>query len=65
MRESPAPVNIPTPTPAPDRGGPVACQGGPVAMRMPCVSTSNAYAMCFHEQLLLLRKIAVKSWEKH
>ena len=25
------PLNIPTPTPAPDRGGPVACLGGPVA----------------------------------
>ena len=23
--ESPAPLNIPTPTPAPNRGGPVAC----------------------------------------
>ena len=32
-RESPAPVNLPTPTPAPDRGGPVACRGGPVACR--------------------------------
>ena len=30
-REPPAPLNIPTPTPAPDRGGPVACLGGPVA----------------------------------
>ena len=25
------PLNIPTPTPAPNRGGPVACVGGPVA----------------------------------
>ena len=24
-------LKIPTPTPAPDRGGPVACLGGPVA----------------------------------
>ena len=24
------PLKLPTPTPAPDRGGPVACQGGPV-----------------------------------
>ena len=31
MRESPAPRNIPTPTPAPDRGGPVDCLGCPVA----------------------------------
>ena len=30
VRESPAPLNIPTPTPAPDRGGPVACLSGPV-----------------------------------
>ena len=29
--ESPAPLNIQTPTPAPDRGGAVACLGGPVA----------------------------------
>ena len=27
----PAPLNMPTPTPAPDRGGPVACLSGPVA----------------------------------
>ena len=25
------PLKIPTPTPAPNRGGPVACLGGPVA----------------------------------
>ncbi len=31
--ESPAPLKLPTPTPAPDRGGPVACLGGPV----PCL----------------------------
>ena len=31
IRESPASLNIPTPTPAADRGGPVACLGGPVA----------------------------------
>ena len=29
VRESPAPLNIPIPTPASDRGGPVACIGGP------------------------------------
>ena len=29
VRESPAPLSIPTPTPAPDQGGPVACLGGP------------------------------------
>ena len=29
VKESPAPLNIPTPTPAPDRGGPVARLGGP------------------------------------
>ena len=33
-RESPAPLNIPTPTRAPDRGGPVACLGGPVTLRL-------------------------------
>ena len=31
VKESPAHLNIPTPTPAPDHGGPVACPGGPVA----------------------------------
>ena len=31
VRESPTLLNIPTPTPASDRGGPVACLGGPVA----------------------------------
>ena len=31
VRESIAPLNIPTPTPAPDRAGPGACLGGPVA----------------------------------
>ena len=31
VRESPAAFNIPTPTPAPDRGGPIACLSGPVA----------------------------------
>ena len=30
---SPATLNIPTPTPAPDRGGPVACLGGPIASK--------------------------------
>ena len=30
VRESPAPLNIPTPIPAPDRG-PIACLSGPVA----------------------------------
>ena len=34
LRESPAPLNIPTPIHAPDRGGPVACLGGPVAMTL-------------------------------
>ena len=29
-RESPAPLNTPTPTRAPDRGGPIACLSGPV-----------------------------------
>ena len=33
MRESPAPLNIPTPTPAPDRGGPVACLNVPGSVR--------------------------------
>ena len=28
MREFPAPLNIPTPNPAPDQGGLVACLGG-------------------------------------
>ena len=28
---APAPLNMPTPTPAPDQGGPVTCLGGPVA----------------------------------
>ena len=31
VRETPAPLNIPAPTPAPDQGGPVACLGGPIA----------------------------------
>ena len=31
VRESPAPLNTPTPTPAPDQGGPVAWVGGPIA----------------------------------
>ena len=34
VRESPAPLNIPTPNPAPDRGGLVACLGGPVANKL-------------------------------
>ena len=33
VRESPASLNIPIPTPAPDWGGPVACLGGPIAGR--------------------------------
>ena len=32
-RNPPAPLNIPIPTPAPDRGGHVACLSGPVARR--------------------------------
>ena len=32
VRESPAPLNIPTPTPAPDQAGPVACLRGPVGI---------------------------------
>ena len=31
IRESPTPLNILTPTPAPDWGGPVACLGGPTS----------------------------------
>ena len=31
MRDSPAPLNIPIPTPASDRGDPVACIGSPIA----------------------------------
>ena len=31
VRKSPDPLNIPTPTPAPDGGGPVACLSGPAA----------------------------------
>ena len=34
-------LNIPTPTPAPDQGGPVACRGGPVAT--PYILTSFAF----------------------
>ena len=33
VTESPAPLNVPTPTLAPDRGGPIACVGGPVFVR--------------------------------
>ena len=33
VRESPAPLKIPTLTPAPDQGGPVVCLGGPVAQK--------------------------------
>ena len=29
VREFPARLNVPTPTPTPDRGGPVACLSGP------------------------------------
>ena len=32
VRGSPVPLNIPTPTPAPDRGGPIACLSGPVTV---------------------------------
>ena len=32
IRESSASLNIPTSTPAPDRGGPVACPGGIVKL---------------------------------
>ena len=32
VRESKAPLNIPTPIAAPDRGGPIACRGGPIAI---------------------------------
>ena len=35
MRESPAPLNIPTPTLAPDQGGPVACLSGPIGLLDP------------------------------
>ena len=30
-RDPPTPLNIPTPTPAPDQGGSIACLGVPVA----------------------------------
>ena len=30
IREPPTPLNIPTPTPSPDRAGPVACLSGPI-----------------------------------
>ena len=29
IRESSTSLNVPTPTPAPDRGGPIACLSGP------------------------------------
>ena len=35
VRESPAPLKIQTPTPAPDRGAPVACLSGPVTSPRP------------------------------
>ena len=42
VRESPAPLNIPTPTPAPDQGGPVACLSGPAT----CLF-SSVLLICF------------------
>ena len=41
IRENPATLNIPTLTPAPDRGFPVACLGGPVA----CLGQSGGFSM--------------------
>ena len=37
----PLPLNIPTHTPAPDRGGPVACLGAPVGV-VPILETNKA-----------------------
>ena len=34
VKKSPAPLNIPTPTPAPNQSGPVACLSGPVALEL-------------------------------
>ena len=43
VRESPAPLNVPRPTPAPDRGGPVACPSGPVAYWWMWMKMSKEY----------------------
>ena len=40
-RQSQTPLNIRTPTPAPDRGGPVACIGGPVWIRIAYLSQTH------------------------
>ena len=49
VRESPAPLNIPTSTPAPDRGGPVACLGGAVAYLAPICAFVGGLGTNFHD----------------
>ena len=66
VRESPAPLNIPTLTPAPDRGGPVACLGGPVAVHEQWSTQWSTYHT--HERALsqlLLGNLALISWHIH
>ena len=43
------PIKIPTPTPTPDRGGPVACLGGPVAYS---VGSQNTIMVAVGSRLL-------------
>ena len=47
IRESPAPLNIPTPSPAPDRGGPVACLSGQCLSRLLSVLSCLGAAIRF------------------
>ena len=48
VRESPTTLNIPTPTPAPDRGGPVACLGGQKMTRL-LVDNVLGFVFCKEE----------------
>ena len=46
IRESPAPLNIPTPTPTPDWGGPVACLSGPSGVERDPLGLQDAFLVC-------------------
>ena len=45
FQESTKPLKIPTPTPAPDRGGPVACLGGPAGPFLPTIKKTEGYKL--------------------
>ena len=52
------PLNIPTPTPAPDWGGPVACRGGPVAPIEPPLINNERVNRSFFKYHMMCKSLS-------